>query len=326
MKPILAPIAAAIVLTGCGQDLADQAADASGSVLLACQGNRVTKDYVPAELSFRPANHEETSWYREYFEENLGAEGFLEYTSVPGYFEKPPEVLSERPIEGNTLPHETYAISYYYVDDDFSLHPMDLFFGNFPEPIIHNSAGGELQFPYTVYVTAPEDARYVVIRHHDSPMPWEYQKTDGDWVQGMEEVWYARPADQLVRVDGERSAIESAPLEELRVPELGGCRLTYAWRDERDDLYGGEDDEVRLRDEQRALEASFVETRQRSGGRIPQRRVYPNAPGMAQADNPKNKYFGFPLVGFTEEDALEALRSGEIDAGWKDGKWNAPVL
>lgn len=326
MKPFYVPLIAVTLIAGCGGNLENEAAGASGSVLLACQGTRVTKDYVPTQFVLRAATNAETSWYKDYFEREMGAEGFFEYADAPGYFETPPATLSERPVTGNTLPHETYAVSYYYVDDSFSLHPMNMYFGNFPEPMRHNASGGVLHFPYTVYLTAPEHARYIVIRHHDSPWAWEYNTARGDWINGMDEVWYARPADSLTRVSNVEGPVEEAALSEWEVPALGGCSLQYAWRDGRDPVYGGAGSEVRLRDEQRQLEEETVAYRERSGSRLPHRSVYPNAPGMAQAANPQNKYFGFPLVGFSEDDAIDALKAGKIAKGWRDGKWRAPVL
>lgn len=322
---LVASIAATIGLSGCGENLAVEAEKATGSVLLRCQGTRVTKDHVPDRFSLRATSHMETSWYREYFERSVGTKDFLEYASIPGYFEEPPEKLSDRPVSGNTLPYDTYAVSYFYADRDYKLHPMDMYFGSFPEPYTHNASGGVLHFPYSVYLTAPEEARYVVVRVHDTPYDWEYKTQDGEWIKGMEEVWYARPADKQVRTTG-ITDVAGSPLSSWEEPALSGCRLNYAWEDGRDDLYGGDDGQVKLREDLRSIEQKAVAQNKASGIEPPGQMVPRNSPGMSQAQNPKGKLFGFPLIGFSREEAVAALSSGDIDTGWEDGLWHRPLL
>ncbi|CAM3788427.1 hypothetical protein VRRI112168_00470 [Vreelandella rituensis] len=338
----LAPCAlAATLLAGCGTDFEEQYTETDRPVVLSCLYQHVTTDYAPDGLRLRSTANSDTTWYRDHFLRTVGLD-FLPYgITLPEYSESAPAHIQDRPIAGNVLPYDTFGLAYYYMDDeDGPLKPMSIFFNRFETALNQNvSRRSNVQYPFWFWVTAPAEAKYIVVKAFDNPLHWNHNTKGTEWISDLDELWYARQADSLIRADWASRIDDDArtltangktPTANVLLSDASDCRLESGIQSlgRGSMLSPSTEDDLLRRDERRRMHQmryASVEGKDPEYTTSPNTRAPKGAPGLIRHTQPAGKRYGFPLVAFSETDLKQRIADGDLDASWDEDDWRAPL-
>lgn len=319
-----------VLLLGCQSDFEKELEVTNAPVIMSCGGVIELPIYIPGELQMNPEANADTSWYRGVFDQHVPSD-ILGYAQLPEYESMPPEYLEQRPIDGNTMPHGTHAISFHYVDGRGEMRPMDLYFNRYDNALELNNKPGHVRLGYRFWAVAPVEASHVALRLHDNPVNWRHAKNANDQIDQIEEAWYGRPADSYIRVQwqGEEKHINDVSrtsLESFKHSIYAECVASPAFESELKfgESFADDGSNWAYRDELRGQLASAQERWKRNQHwRSPAKTLDDYVEGTAV--NERGTMFAFPLVALSEQEFLERVEGGDVAGSWSDDLWRQPL-
>lgn len=333
IKPMalaFAAAGAAIALSGCGTDFEENYQASDAPVILSCSGAIKLPMYAPERFRMAPARYANTSWYRDAYLREVPSDA-LDYVSLPDYHTASPDNLQDRPIHGNVMPYEDYALGFYYVDEGGAMRPMDLYFNRFSTASEINSGMGALQFRYRFWAVAPAEATHIGLKIFDNPVNWHYANSATEQMDQIEEAWYGRQADGYLRAQwqGEPQGVspsDKTPVRSFSHGEYAKCLASPYFSSELSLGVGFNPDGSNW-----TMRAERRESRQWSldrwlSGRLsirPSASLPDYIKGTATESGGKNHFM--PLVALSESGFLSEIKAGSLEDDWFGDVWRQSI-
>ncbi len=329
---LTATIMAAGLLAGCGSDFDERYNSTDRPIIFGCSGSIQMPIFAPLQLQTSPEQHASTTWYKDTFLSAVPNDA-LDYLGLPEYRTQSPAFLQERPIEGNVMPYEAYALGFYYVDGDGVLKEMDLYFDRYDTALENNARAGSVRYHYWFWAVAPADAEFIGLRLFDNPTKWRYAKASDLHMDQIEELWYGRQADAFTRVTwkGESFSVaaeDNTPVSSFETSNDARCRAAPYFNSTRDDLslsgFDPEGSNWERRDERRAMLQEIQSRWEKYKiGRSPAMTVPQYIDGTPTKSEGDDHFI--PLVAISADDFLERIEDGQLDDSWDGERWRRPL-
>ena len=208
-----------LLMAGCGTDFEEHYQATDAPVIMHCNGTIKLPMYAPERFRMQPEKYQNTDWYRQAFAREVPYD-VLDYVVLPEYQTESPEHIQDRPIRGNVMPYEHYALGFHYVDSGGKMQPMDLYFDRYSTAEEINHGGGALQFRYRFWAVAPASATHVALRTFDNPANWQHAIAADQRMGEIEEAWYGRQADGYLRSEWQGEPKGVSPTDRTPVTSL----------------------------------------------------------------------------------------------------------